>query len=333
MQKMLFLLIASVVALRFGQAETITPDLFVGSSFTSEILRYNGTTGAFEGPFVTAGSGGLDITGGFTWSSDGRFLFVGSRFTNQILRYDGVTGVFKDVFVSAGSGGLDQPNGVVFGPDGNLYVSSNQTNQVLRYNGITGAFIDEFVSRQAGALIIGDLMFRPNGTLWVISRNEAGEAINSYDGRTGAFLDSFAIGRTMDRKRAIVGPDENIYVSSRGTDEVVRFNGQTGAFTDVFVSGGSGGIGGPLGSSFGLDGNLYVAGQYSSSVVRYDGTTGALIDVFVPAGPGGLNGATFIVFNTPIPEPGTFTSIAITLTCLGAYCWSRSKRTSRRDNT
>jgi DNA-binding beta-propeller fold protein YncE len=114
------------------------------------------------------------ITGGFTWSPDGRFLDVGSRFTNEILRYDGVTGSFMGVFVSAGSGGLDQPNGVVFGPDGNLYVSSNQTNQVLRYNGTTGAFIDEFVSRQVGALIIGDLMFRPDGTLWVISRNEAG---------------------------------------------------------------------------------------------------------------------------------------------------------------
>jgi DNA-binding beta-propeller fold protein YncE len=114
------------------------------------------------------------ITGGFTWSPDGRFLDVGSRFTNEILRYDGVIGSFMGVFVSAGGGGLDQPNGVVFGPDGNLYVSSNQTNQVLRYNGTTGAFIDEFVSRQVGALIIGDLMFRPDGTLWVISRNEAG---------------------------------------------------------------------------------------------------------------------------------------------------------------
>jgi hypothetical protein len=60
MQKILLWLIASVVALRFGHAETITPDLFVGSSFTSEILRFDGTTGAFEGPFVTAGSGGLD---------------------------------------------------------------------------------------------------------------------------------------------------------------------------------------------------------------------------------------------------------------------------------
>jgi hypothetical protein len=92
----------------------------------------------------------------------------------------------------------------------------------------------------------------------------------------------------MDCKRAIVGPDDNIYVSSRGTDEVVRFNGQTGAFMDVFVSAGSGGIGGPLGSSFGPDGNLYVAGQYSSNVVRYDGATGAPVDVFVPAGTGGL---------------------------------------------
>jgi hypothetical protein len=132
----------------------------------------------------------------------------------------------------------------------------------------------------------------------------------------------------MDCKPAIVGPDDNIYVSSRGTDEVVRFNGQTGAFMDVFVSAGSGGIGGPLGSSFGPDGNLYVAGQYSSNVVRYDGATGAPVDVFVPAGTGGLNGATFIIFHTPIPEPATFSSIAIGLMCFGACCWYQRQRKS-----
>ena len=35
-------------------------ELFVSSVFTDQVLRYNGTTGAFIDAFVTAGSGGLN---------------------------------------------------------------------------------------------------------------------------------------------------------------------------------------------------------------------------------------------------------------------------------
>jgi DNA-binding beta-propeller fold protein YncE len=242
-----------------------------------------------------------------------------------------VTGAFVDVFVSSGRGGLDEPNGVVFGPDGNLYVSSNQTNQVQRYDGTTGAFIDVFVPGPVGVAIIGDLLFAPDGTLWIVSRNAAGEAVNRYNPTTGAFIDAFAAGgpmMTMDRKRAIPAPDGNVYVTSRGSDEVFRYNGQTGAFIDVFVSAGSGGIDGPLGSSFGPDGNLYISGQFSSNVVRYNGITGELIDAFVPAGTGGLNGATFIVFHEPIPEPGTIGLVATGIIALG-YVRHRGKQAAR----
>src|SRR4051812_20313973 len=106
MKNVHFGLVAYMLGLGFAQAAPVIPDLFVGSSFTSAILRYNGITGAFEGPFVTPGSGGLDITGGFTWNQDGTLLYVGSRMNKEILRYNGETGAFIDVFVTSGSGGL-----------------------------------------------------------------------------------------------------------------------------------------------------------------------------------------------------------------------------------
>jgi hypothetical protein len=95
----------------------------------------------------------------------------------------------------------------------------------------------------------------------------------------------------------VFGPDDNLYVNSSdpGPGSVLRYNGTTGAFIDVFVAAGSNPFGesGP-GNSRGLvfmpDGNLYVGSfpQLHPSVLRYDGTTGAFIDAFVSEGSGGL---------------------------------------------
>src|SRR5262249_49590763 len=38
------------------------------------------------------------------------------------------------------------------------------------------------------------------------------------------------------------GPDGNLYVASTGTSEVLRYNGMTGEFQDVFITRGSGGL-------------------------------------------------------------------------------------------
>jgi streptogramin lyase len=136
--------LTQAIGLSFG------PDgnLYVASASSplgaaGSILRYNGLTGAFMGPFVPLGSG-LIAPIGLTFGPDGN-LYV-STDTASVRRYNGVTGAFIDAFVPPGSGGLQNAYHLAFGPDGNLYVSSNSTNRVLRYNGTTGAFIDTFIS-------------------------------------------------------------------------------------------------------------------------------------------------------------------------------------------
>ena len=76
----------------------------------------------------------------------------------------------------------------------------------------------------------------------------------------------------------------DLLVVSSGTNQVLRYDGQTGAFIDAFVPAGSGGLVFPEGLVFGPDGNLYVNSSGSSQVLRYNGQTGAFIDVFVPSG-------------------------------------------------
>ncbi len=65
------------------------------------------------------------------------------------------------------------------------------------------------------------------------------------------------------------------------SNTVVRYNASTGAFVDVFVSAGSGGLDAPTGIAFGKDGSLLVSSYNTDSIKRYDATTGVYIDDFV----------------------------------------------------
>ena len=91
-----------------------------------------------------------------------------------------------------------------------------------------------------------------------------------------------------------MGPDGNFYVSSGYTQQVLRYNGETGEFMDVFASGHE--MQAPSAVGFGPDGNLYVSSQVTACVLRFDGNTGAFIDTFIPAGSGGLQRPTWFVF-------------------------------------
>jgi sugar lactone lactonase YvrE len=77
------------------------------------IMRFDGTTGAYEGEFVTPGSGGLLSPRGMAWGPDGN-LYVASGYSAEVLRYDGAAGFFIDRFIPAGRGGLSFPWGLAF---------------------------------------------------------------------------------------------------------------------------------------------------------------------------------------------------------------------------
>ncbi len=174
-------------------------------------------------------------------------FLVGNTTGNNVLRYDTKTGAFLGEFIPANSGGLFSPDNLLYGPDGNgdgiedLYVSSGNkpatsreqgASAILRYDGVTGQFIDVFV---------GDNPRTPN-------IDETGGLFRPYG---SAF-----------------GPDGNLYVSSFLSDQILRYNGKTGQFIDVFASGNQqpGGLNGPNGLLFGPDGSLYVTTQGSVAV-------------------------------------------------------------------
>jgi hypothetical protein len=74
----------------------------------------------------------------------------------------------------------------------------------------------------------------------------------------------------------------NPLVSSNDTDNILRYDGQTGAFVTVFAAGG--GVDRPDGLVVGPDGHLYVSSLSTDQVLRYDGETGAFLGIFASGG-------------------------------------------------
>ena len=181
-------------------------------------------------------------------------LLVGQ--TSSVLRYDEVTGKFLGVLFKPGSGGLDNLQGMAIGPDRLLYMSS----------------------------------FGPQ------SGSSESRAILRYDGysvKTFVSPGSGGLGAPSD---VAFGPDGNLYVADAfyGTNSILRFNGKTGAFIDIFARGG--GLQQPNRVAFGPCGNLFVGNATSSDVLRYHGNTGQFFPakgntgaIFVPGKQGPFN--------------------------------------------
>jgi glucose/arabinose dehydrogenase len=151
------------------------------------------------------------------------------------------------------------------------------------------------------------LVFGPDNELYVVGGGLGYNPweIARYDSATGALIGTFASGSTANQFRDLIfHTDGYLYVASISTDEVLRFNGTSGEFVDVFVkANNNGGIDAPDGLAFGPDANsdgipeLYVTGWLSHSVVRYDGASGQPLGTYIPPSSGGLTSPFDIEFN------------------------------------
>ncbi|MCA9385718.1 hypothetical protein KC717_03660 [Candidatus Dojkabacteria bacterium] len=159
--------------------------LFVADTGNSQVVEYNGTTGALVGTIMDNGSDGLSQPYGLAADSD--YLFVLDRANRILYRYEFATTTVTTLW-SHGN-----PNqytmGLVVGPNGNIFVGNIGTDTIDEYD-VNGTLVGTFVTSGLGGLSNPfDMQFGPDGNLYVSSSGT--DEILRYDGTTGAFIDVF----------------------------------------------------------------------------------------------------------------------------------------------
>jgi WD40 repeat protein len=235
-------------------------DFFIANAFkdSSQVLRFAGTPDdkgkhAFREVYVERheNNPGLHHPFDVTFGPDGH-LYVPSQDTNVVGRYFGpetshaapgepmphpeaLRGVNKKhllpgTFVPShehAPSGLRTVRRAIFGPDGDLYVADRDTHSVKRYDGQHGTLLREY--RHDDLTTPVHLLFHSgDGTLLVGSRDEhAIFAVDTETGRITTFVQPSAGGLQKPSGMAF-GPDGKLYVCSRDSRQVLRFDATTG---------------------------------------------------------------------------------------------------------
>lgn len=219
-----------------------------------DVDKFDGQTGAWLGSVVTHLNDGQPSVGkGLAFGRTGD-LFVGDWYRFEINRYDGTTFSLESTYDAVPGDNLGTPNYMAFGPNGNLMVVSGGFNRVLEFDtsGNSVNLIGEFAHIVGGSQP-QDLVFTPQGTMYVSARGTAG--ISEFDATTGAFIRNLVlpdanlspIGMALDNQgRLLVAVG---FGGSAYDGGVSMFDSVTGAFLGEFFSypnGGGGVDGSPI---------------------------------------------------------------------------------------
>lgn len=219
--------------------------LLVASATENQILRINGQTGAPLGIFVdgAAPCGGSTLNGpsGIAFGPN-RYLYVADKNNNRVVAYDGQTGTCVGNYASGSS--LNQPNGLVFGPEGYLYVANMGGGTVARFAPGGGTVADTV---NVGTAPAGITISPLNDNLYVTDQVAAGQVYaitrSTFQSSTPTVFVASPAGGLVNPEGLTFGPGGNLYVASFGSNQVLRFNGSTGALLSTFIDNVPAGLG------------------------------------------------------------------------------------------
>lgn len=182
-------------------------NLYVASQGSNNVLRYDGTTGAFIDVFASVA--------GTSWPAEINFrngmLYVSDFGTSQsVHRFDAFTGNHIDQFIT----GVPSADGQEWDSDGNIYISSG--NRVRRFDS-NGVFIDDFVAGGIGLAL--DNLFLPDGTFLVSDFNFG--VVRHYDANGNLLGNVISLPGPQGLE---IGPDGHLYAGSFFTGVINRYD-------------------------------------------------------------------------------------------------------------
>ena len=161
------------------------------------------------------------------------------------------------------------------GAVGDLYVTSDASNLVRAYTGGTGAFIGVHATSVLPASgQLGIHFGLTNGRMLV---GHFGGGVNEFDAATGAFIKTYNPGGGW-MWGAVYRANGNVIATSSATDQVVEFDGVTGAFLGVLATMPPASM--PSDLRFGPNGNLYVCCYGNNMAFELHPVSGAVISAW-----------------------------------------------------
>lgn len=201
-------------------------------------------------------------------------LYVGDAADNTVKRFDASTGQFLGAFVKRSLAGLHGPRGLILDAANNLTIvdqnaATSTPGEVLQY-GPTGALSARIVphsDQHAPAVPRGMILWRdhlfvaefigeprqnkPPTPGRLLKYTSAGNFVADLTPATNLFPGSLKA--EFHPRGVVIGPDDRLYVSNVPElpgpagpglgGQVLRFDPDTGAFIDVFINSGTGGVG------------------------------------------------------------------------------------------
>jgi Metallo-peptidase family M12B Reprolysin-like len=286
-------------------------------------------------------------------------VIVATEGDDLIRTFLGSTGEARETLIAMPAGSIHFRSDMTIGPGGDLYfiagssvyrldrVSGAALQELIRFTPAThgSAFpttlladrIDLYVAEigqqiiyqyetwslnirnQAAGRDLRSATFLGNN-FYVIDWNERSVWVYQADLTPNGRRVAAGVGGMVDPSDMVIGPpSSNIYITSAGTDEVLRYDRFTGEFMDAFVTAGSGGLDEPSCLAFLPSAEWLVCSRGTGEVLRY-AANGAFIDVFLSAADlgGGLPVSMLVtprtlapgetssdpVFDTPPPNQG-----------------------------
>jgi streptogramin lyase len=186
-------------------------DVLVSNPGGGDVLRYDGTTYAFEGVFATSAE--LDTPRQVAIGPTGD-VYVQDSADGQILRYDGTTGALVGSVVPS----IPLPMSFEFGPDGAIWALQGvgSATGFVRYDATTGALLSVFAQGDPNVFDpFNGMTFSPDGSQLFSFGYGPDPLLARYDTTTGLLTGVYPSGGAQYGGWDLAyGPDGLLYGTS-----------------------------------------------------------------------------------------------------------------------